>query len=169
MRDKDGIGAAVLLAELAAVRYAKKKTLLDELEALSRRYGLFVSGQRAVTLPGSGGLARIDAIMRDLRAARHNAIGGMKITATADYDACERTTASGVVTKTTLPRSNVLAFELEGQSCIIARPSGTEPKLKFYFDLCEPMEPGEPLARAEERAKRRMNALARAVLAIAGV
>jgi phosphomannomutase len=169
VRDKDGIGAAVVLAELAAVRYAQKKTLLDEIETISRRYGLFVSGQRAVTLPGAGGLARIEGIMRDLRASQHHAIGGMKIVATADYEACERATASGDVTKTTLPRSNVLAFELEGQSRIIVRPSGTEPKLKFYFDLCEPMEPGEPFGRAEDRAKRRMNALARAMLAIAGV
>jgi phosphomannomutase len=169
VRDKDGISAAVLIAELAAVRRAEGKTLLDELEALARRYGLFVSAQRSVTLPGAGGLARIDEIMRNLRASLPKAIGGLPVLAASDYKAGTRTTASLVASPIMLPKSNVLAFELEGESRIIARPSGTEPKIKFYFDLCEPMEEGEPLSRAEARANARVEELATAFSTIAGV
>jgi phosphomannomutase len=169
VRDKDGISAAVLIAELAAVRRAQGKTLLDELEELSRRYGLFVSGQRSVTLPGAGGLARIGEIMRALRAAPPREIGGLAVIATSDYEARTRTTARGEASPIPLPASNVLAFELEGGSRIIARPSGTEPKIKFYFDLREPMAEGEPLPRAEERARARMGELSKAFSSIAGV
>ena len=89
--------------------------------------------------------------------------------ATSDYEAQTRKTARGEASKIALPPSNVLAFELDGGSRIIARPSGTEPKIKFYFDLREPVAEGEALPRAEERARARMDELAAAFSAIAGI
>ena len=168
VRDKDGISAAVLAAELAAVRWASGKTLLDELEALARRYGLFVSGQRSLTMPGADGLGRIAEIMARLRAAPPARLGDLAVLASGDYLARRRTAADGTVTPIALPPSNVLTFELEGNSRVIARPSGTEPKIKFYFDLCEPITAGEPFADAERRAGEKMAALAAAFLAAAG-
>jgi phosphomannomutase len=169
VRDKDGISAAVIIAELAAVRWAEKKTLLDELETLARRFGLFVSGQRSITMPGADGLAQIGAIMSRLRAAPPAEVGGVAVLAVGDYQAQQRTARGGAVTPITLPKSNVLAFELEGGSRIIARPSGTEPKIKFYFDLREPIAAGEPVAAAQRRTEETMATLGAAFLKAAGV
>jgi phosphomannomutase len=169
VRDKDGISAAVLMAELAAVRRAEGKTLLDELEMLARRYGVFVSGQRAVTLPGSGGLARIAEIMAALREAPPREVGPLRVVSTSDFAAQERTIADGRKEPLALPRTNMIAFDLEGGSRIIARPSGTEPKVKFYFDLREPTREGEPVHAAEDRARSRMHALMEAFCVLAGV
>lgn len=169
VRDKDGISAAVVIAELAAARRAEGKTLLDELEALARRYGLFVSGQRSITMPGKDGIEQIGAIMRRLREVRAEKVGTLGVLAVSDYEARTRRDANGSVTTTTLPPSNVLVFDLEGGSRIIARPSGTEPKIKFYFDLREPMREGEPVKDAEARAAQRMGELGAAFAAIAGV
>ena len=169
VRDKDGISAAVIAAELAARRAAEGQTLLDELEVLSRRYGLFVSGQKSITLPGAEGLAQIGAIMSTLRANPPAKIGSLAVVSTSDYQAQTRVTAAGTEEKLPLPPSNVLAYQLEGGSRIIARPSGTEPKIKFYFDLCEPMQPGEAVADAEKRARAQMDVLSKAFSAIAGV
>ena len=93
VRDKDGISAAVIAAELAALRAEQGKTLLDELELLSRRYGLFVSGQKSITLPGAQGLAEIGEIMRKLRANPPTKVGSHAIVATSDYQAQVRRTA----------------------------------------------------------------------------
>jgi phosphomannomutase len=169
VRDKDGISAAAILAELAAVRWAEKKTLLDELEALARTYGLFVSGQRSLTMPGADGLAQIAAIMTRLRAAPPKEIAGVEVAAVSDYQAQQRAARDGTVTPIALPKSNVLAFELAGGSRVTARPSGTEPKIKFYFDLCEPIAAGEPVAAGEARAEQKMAELEKAFLAAAGV
>ena len=168
VHDKDGISAAVIAAELAAVRRAEGKTLLDELATLARRYGLFVSGQRSITLPGGDGLARIGAIMTGLRQAPPARVGALAVVAVGDYLARTRTASSGAVTPIALPPSDVLTFDLEDGSRIIARPSGTEPKIKFYFDVCEPLAPDEALAPAEQRAARKMSELTAAFIAAAG-
>jgi phosphomannomutase len=169
VRDKDGISAAVIAAELAARRASEGKTLLDEMEMLSRRYGLFVSGQKSITLPGTEGVAQIGEIMRKLRAAPPTKIGSLAVVSTSDYQAQTRIAASGGEEKLALPPSNVLAYELEGGSRIIARPSGTEPKIKFYFDLREPIADGQAVDDAEKRARAQMDALSKAFSAIAGV
>lgn len=168
VRDKDGIGAAVIFCELAAVRRAAGFRVLDELEMLSRRYGVFVSSQKSVTLPGADGVAKIGAMMSRLRASLPDRIGPLAVVATSDLLARTRTSRGGAVESLSLPASNVLTFELEGGSRIIARPSGTEPKIKFYFDVREPMAEGEPVGAARARAEARMNELSSAFSAIAG-
>ncbi|MFO0757521.1 MAG: phospho-sugar mutase [Byssovorax sp.] len=169
VRDKDGISAALIMAELCAVRRAEGKTLLDELSALSRRYGLFVSGQKSITMPGSQGIAQIGEIMRRLRASAPTAIGAFAVVSASDYQARVKTAKDGTSSPIALPASDVLAYELEGGSRIIARPSGTEPKIKFYFDLCEPMQEGETVDVADKRAREKMDELSRAFCALAGV
>ncbi|WP_437774402.1 phospho-sugar mutase [Sorangium sp. So ce1097] len=169
VRDKDGISAAVLLAELAAVRKAEGKTLLDELQALARAYGVYVSGQRSYTLRGVDGGERIAAIMAALRKSPPAEIGGAPVVAWRDLEARTRTTSDGAAAPLVLPPSNVLVYELEGGSRIIARPSGTEPKIKFYFDVREGVAADEPLADAEARAEARLDALARAFSVLAGI
>lgn len=167
VRDKDGISAALVAAELAAVMRAEDKTLLDRLEDLARRYGLFVSGQKAITMPGADGLSAIGAIMSALRRERPSHVGSAKVTAFTDYKARIRV-KDGVESPIDSPPSNVVVLDLEGGSRIIARPSGTEPKIKFYFDLREEMREGEPVRAAEERANATMKALMDAFSALTG-
>jgi phosphomannomutase len=169
VRDKDGIGAALLFCELAAVRRAAGMSLLDELEVLARRYGLFVSGQRNLTLPGALGLSKIAEIMSRLRASIPTRVEPLEVLTVSDLLARTRTAKGAPPAALELPASNVLSFELEGGSRIIARPSGTEPKIKFYFDVREPMAEGESVAAARARAETRMDELSSAFAALAGI
>ncbi len=169
VRDKDGISAAVTMAEMAVVAKARGKTLNDELEAIYRAHGLFVSSQVTVTKKGASGAAELRALMDRLRSAAPAKIGVHEVVAIADYDARVRTSLKDrAQSPLTLPRTNMLIFELAGGSRIIARPSGTEPKVKFYVDLREEIGQGEPLAVAEARATAAMKALADAFVALAG-
>lgn len=167
VRDKDGISAALLLAELWAVRRAEGKTLMDELESIYRRYGLYVSGQVSLTMKGQDGLEQIRSIMKRLRTTAPKSIGPTAVLAWSDVAAGVRRETSGGEKKLLLPPSDVLIFELEGKHRIIARPSGTEPKIKFYFDVREPITEGEPLDRAEARANAKMAELQKDFVALA--
>jgi phosphomannomutase len=153
VRDKDGISAAVVFAELLAQLRGQKKTLRDRVEELFREHGLYVSGQVNVVRKGPTGPQEIGAIMKKLRAAPPKELGGLAVVATTDYEARVRVDVkSGTRTNLALPVSNVLGYELEGGSRVIARPSGTEPKAKFYFDVREDVAKTEKLADAEVRA-----------------
>src|SRR5439155_25479165 len=132
------------------------------------KYGLFVSSQVNITKPGAEGAHEIRALMDRLRGSKPGRFGAFEVVAVRDYATQLRTEIkSGEVTRLMLPKSNVLTFELAGGSRIIARPSGTEPKIKFYFDVRETMQPGEPLADAEARANAVMTELQKVFVAIA--
>lgn len=169
VRDKDGISAGVLFAELAALLKKNGHSILDELESLSRRYGHYASGQRSVTLKGADGMTQMKAAMDRLRAARPTRVGPLAVLALADFQTRIRTHADGRTEELTLPVTNMIALDLEGGSRIIARPSGTEPKIKFYFDVREPMSAEESMRAADERALARMEELKKAFGEIAGV
>ena len=169
VRDKDGISAGVLFAELTAHLKDHGRTILDELESLSRRYGHYASGQRSVTLPGADGMAQMKAVMERLRAARPHRVGPLAVLAQSDFHTRVRTHADGRTDALTLPVTNMIALDLEGGSRIIARPSGTEPKIKFYFDVREPMSADETMHVADERAITRMEELKKAFGEIVGV
>jgi phosphomannomutase len=165
-RDKDGIGAAAIFAELAAFSKARGETVLGRLEAIYRQFGLVVSRQHNVTRTGSDGAARIKREMTGVRSALPKTIAGENVVATRDYLVSERR-AGDSTTKLDLPASDVLAFELEGGSRITMRPSGTEPKIKYYFDVREPVGAGEPFEAARARAISRLDALEKAFVALA--
>jgi phosphomannomutase len=168
VRDKDGVSAAVLVAEMVAWLRDEGRTVQDELERVHRKYGLFVSSQVNVTRPGASGVAEIRAIMQRLRDAKPRAIGKHEVAVARDYEAqLETSLATGRTTPLVLPKSNVLAFELTGGSRVIARPSGTEPKIKYYFDVREPVREGEPIATTEGRANAVMEELRGAFTALA--
>lgn len=167
VRDKDGISAAVVFAEMTAVLRAKKTSVLEHLEALYRRYGLFVSSQVNLTRKGAEGMHELKGIMQRLRENPPWKIGDHDVTTIRDYSQQIITHADKTKRPLDLPKSNVLAFELASGSRVIARPSGTEPKAKFYFDVREPMKEGEPLGQAEARAAATMKKLADAFVAIA--
>ncbi len=149
VRDKDGISAALVFADLAGWCRARGVTPWDYLEEIQRAHGLFLSAQRSVTIPGAEGAATIAAIMDGFRARPPAAIGGLAVAETRDY-------RSGVPG---LPKSNVLAYLLEGGSRVTLRPSGTEPKIKYYFELVETPREAEPIPSAKARGEERLAAL----------
>jgi phosphomannomutase len=168
VRDKDGVSAAALFAELAAHHRAAGRSVLDALERIYRRHGLYLSRQRSVVHKGLDGAAEIRAAMSRLRDEPPRRIGSLEVEATRDYERGVRRTRHGGSTGLDMPASNVLAFELEGGSRVIARPSGTEPKIKFYFDVCERVDAIEPFAQAEARARAMLDGLEEAFVRLAG-
>jgi phosphomannomutase len=169
VRDKDGISAAVLAAEVTAVLRSRGRTLQQELEAIARRWGAFTSTQVNVTHKGASGVATIRQMMDRLRASPPARIGGDDVVAVSDYEArVRKDVAKGSTAPLSLPKSNVLTFDLASGSRIIARPSGTEPKAKFYFDVREEVAPGEPVEGAFARAQAAMKRLADAFTDLAG-
>jgi phosphomannomutase len=168
VRDKDGISGALLAAEVVAVLRERGRTVQDELDAISRRWGVFASTQVNVTRKGVSGVASLRAMMARLRGSPPRRVGEDEVVAVSDYETRTRTDSrSRGVTPLTLPKSNVLTFDLASGSRIIARPSGTEPKAKFYFDVREEVRGEEPVAAAEERAAASMRRLADAFVAMA--
>jgi phosphomannomutase len=157
VRDKDGISAAVVFAELAAVLRAKGTSVLAHLEGLYRRFGLFTSAQVNVTRKGAEGIAELRAIMQRLRDAPPRTVGDEKVVAIRDYKLSRITRDSGETSP----------LDLASGSRIIARPSGTEPKAKFYFDVKATVAAGESLASAEARARATMENLAKTFTALA--
>jgi phosphomannomutase len=156
-RDKDGIGSALVAADMAAWCKARGTTLLGYLEEVQRAHGLFVARQANFTLPGASGAAAITAVMKAFRDAPPAAIGELAVEAVNDYQLQTRK-AGGKSSKLSLPASNVIAYELAGGSRVTLRPSGTEPKIKFYFELKETLTTGEPMAGARARADARLKA-----------
>ena len=135
-RDKDAVMAVTALCEAAAYYKSKGMTLWDQMQAMYKKYGYFKESLETISLPGSEGAAKITEIMNGLRACPPENIGGEKVLAARDYLSCERfDTVTGKKEKLTLPKSNVLYYELEEAGWCCARPSGTEPKIKFYFGV----------------------------------
>lgn len=135
-RDKDAVVAAMLICEMTAYYKAKGMTLSDALNALYDKYGYCYEANVEIYMEGLDGPARMAAKMDSLRAPAPTEIAGQRVVRFGDYKKqtiLDRET--GVEVSTELPASNVLSFTLENGDVIVARPSGTEPKIKFYFML----------------------------------
>ena len=134
VRDKDAVQAVLTAAE--AGNYYKKqgKDLVDVLNELYEKHGTFKETQIALSKAGAAGAARIKEIMDNLRKEAPTTIANVKVVASEDYQASIRYEDGNEVT-IDLPKSNVLKYYLEDGSWIAARPSGTEPKCKFYFSI----------------------------------
>ena len=135
VRDKDGVNACMLIAE-AASWYKKmyNKTLADAIDMLYEQYGYYGDKVTSFVLPGKDGLEKMQTVMAALRANPPREFAGEKVAALRDYQTSVRTTADGASETLTLPKSNVLYFELENKAWICVRPSGTEPKIKLYVN-----------------------------------
>lgn len=160
VRDKDGIGAAEAVMELAAHEKAAGRTLFDRLDGIARRIGCSHTDQLTVVLPGLDGMARMARIMASWRNAPPAAIAGVAVVRSRDLAGPDAEAAG-------LPRGDVLTWWLADGSRVIARPSGTEPKLKIYIEARAEVEieiEANPLDAARGRAKTRV-AAAKAALA----
>jgi len=167
VRDKDGVSAAVVCAHLAAMLKAQGKTFGDRLDDISRQFGVYSSDQHSATYPGAAGAQTIKTIMSHLREHTPWTIDGTRVEAVRDYDRSVVLAPDGKTTPLESTTSNVLGFDLDGGARIIARPSGTEPKIKYYFDVRTPVEPGESLDAARTRGAGRVASLKKAFVALA--
>lgn len=148
-RDKDAVVASMTLCEAAAYYKTKGKTLWDAMIDMYEKYGYYKDDVKAITLKGIEGLEKIQTILETLRKDTPKSIGGYEVLKARDY---KKDTIvdlkTGETTTTGLPSSNVLYYELEDDAWVCVRPSGTEPKVKFYYGV-----KGSSLAEADEKSE----------------
>ena len=135
-RDKDACVAVMLLCEAAAYYKSKNMTLWDAMMDMYERYGYYREGLKTLTLKGIDGAEKIRRMMKEQRENPLKELGGLKVLAVRDYQADTRKDMmTGEVTATGLPASDVLYYELSDDAWCCVRPSGTEPKIKYYFGV----------------------------------
>lgn len=135
-RDKDAIVAVMMLCEAAAFYRTQGLTLWDQMQNIYKKYGYFKEGLKTMTLKGADGVAQIAAMMDKIRQNPPKKLGSFEVLSFRDY---EKDTVldlkNGNVVPTGLPKSNVLYFDLNDDAWVCVRPSGTEPKIKFYIGV----------------------------------
>lgn len=155
VRDKDAVQACLIIAEAAAFYRAMDMTLYDVLLNIYEQYGYYKEGMESLTLEGKSGIEKIESILYDLRNDPPLSFAGKKVLEREDYLTGERTIVNeDRIEKINLPTSNVLKYKLEDQAWVCVRPSGTEPKIKFYFGVR-----GESLKESEQTFNKLKNAV----------
>jgi phosphoglucomutase len=158
-RDKDAVQAAILAVEVAAYYKKQGKTLYEGLLEIFEQYGYYREGLESLTLKGKDGAEQIQSILTSFRSNPPQTMGDKKVVTIEDYKAGTRFNAEAKTTEEiTLPSSNVLKYYLEDGSWFCLRPSGTEPKAKFYFGVT-----GETLADSEQKLEALTSALMKKV------
>lgn len=136
VRDKDGVVASMLIAEMAAYYRSRNMSLYEGLQEIFRKYGYSLEGINSFTLAGKEGVEKIKGAMERLRLDKPQNINGSEVAAVRDYLVGERVDfAAGEKSALTLPESDVLYFEMKDGSWFCIRPSGTEPKIKIYYGV----------------------------------
>lgn len=157
-RDKDAVVASMVLCEAAAYYKAKGKTLWDAMIDMYEKYGYYKDDVKSITLKGKEGLEKIQKILESLRQEAPKEIGAYPVVSVRDYKADTiRYLEDGTTKPIGLPSSNVLYYDLTDDAWVCVRPSGTEPKVKFYYGV-----KGSSLTDAQEKSE----ALGKAVLAL---
>ncbi len=135
-RDKDAIVATMALCEAAAYYKSRNMTLWDAMIEMYDRYGYYKDDVKAITMKGIEGLQKIKGIMETLRKETPTSVGAYKVLSARDYkEDTIRNLETGEVQSTGLPTSNVLYYDLSDDAWLCVRPSGTEPKIKFYYGI----------------------------------
>ncbi|PSW21917.1 phospho-sugar mutase [Photobacterium sanctipauli] len=149
--DKDGLSALVAFAQLTAELAASDHTIWDRLEAIYREHGLYLNAQRSIALePGA------PPIGDTLRADPPQCIAGRKVMIVDDLKTSQKIHDDGKVEAIDLPPSDVLIYHLDDDSRVVVRPSGTEPKLKCYYEVIEAMSHEDTIEHAQQRAEEAM-------------
>lgn len=154
-RDKDAIVAVMALCEAAAYYKSRGLTLWDQMINIYEKYGYYREGQTSITMKGADGAEKIKAILDNMRANPPKQIGDYKVLEYRDYkNKIVENYENNTTGETTLPESNVLYFKLENDAWCCVRPSGTEPKIKFYIGV-----KGTSLADSEEKLNKLSDAM----------
>ena len=160
IRDKDAVSAVALLCEMAAYEKNKGKSLFDKMIELYMQYGFYYEHLISITKKGMNGQQEIAAMMEGYRKQPPTEIAGMKVVTLLDYQLQLSTNLqTGVQTKIQLPKSNVLQFVTEDGTKISARPSGTEPKIKFYFSVNTVLPNREAFDEVYAQLQNKINAI----------
>ena len=133
VRDKDAVVASMLICEMAAYYRTKGVTLIEARKKMYDEYGVYFNKLDNFTCEGASGMERMKEIMAGLRANAPKVIGGLNVLAVTDYTTSVKTMADGSTSNVTLPKSDVITYNLEDDASVIIRPSGTEPKIKVYY------------------------------------
>ncbi|WP_275724593.1 phospho-sugar mutase [Vibrio furnissii] len=149
--DKDGLSAMVAFAQLAAELYDQGKTIWDQLEAIYRQHGLYVTAQRSIALDPAA-----PPVGDRLRSEPPHEIAGKAVLSTDDLKHAVRRFKDGTTESIDLPSSDVLIYHLDGGARVIVRPSGTEPKLKCYYEVVGSFADNESFESAQARADEQM-------------
>ena len=157
VRDKDGVSSAVLLADAAAHCRSQGRTLIDELERMWSMYGLFMSSQVSRVFDDTSMIA---SAVETFRNDPPKKIAGIDVLAITDVKHGQRTLRDGTTSRIGLPSSNLLVYELVGGHRAMLRPSGTEPKLKHYFDVRVSLDDPSRVNEAKDSAKSLLERLA---------
>ena len=152
VRDKDAVVASMLICEMAAWYKGRGKNLGEALDDLYAQYGYYFNKVDSYTFPGSDGMEKMAVLMETLRTELPIAIASRPVTGHTDYEAGKRYEDDEGETPTGLPASNVMEFRLGKEGSLVARPSGTEPKLKFYYSLRAADRPTAEKAYGEIKA-----------------
>ncbi len=160
VRDKDAVISSVMLCEMAAWAKSRAMTIYELLEEVYARYGLYREELVSLVKEGKEGAEEITAIMESYRGAQKDELAGIRIHSIADYASGKvRELLSGIEKEIGLPSSNVIQFFLSDGSKITARPSGTEPKIKYYISVKEDFLDRAEFSQAWARAGEKINAL----------
>lgn len=158
-RDKDAVVAVMALCEAAAYYRSQGMTLCDQIQQMFQKYGYYKEGLCTVTLKGQDGAKKIAAMMEQIRGSVPESVGGFRMAQFRDYrEDVLLDCTSGTKTSTGLPKSNVIYFALEDAAWCCIRPSGTEPKIKFYMGV---------RGSSEAEAAEKLDALTNAVRKLA--
>jgi phosphoglucomutase len=160
VRDKDAISSCAMIAEVAAWAKDQGMTLLDLLESIAVKYGLYKEHLISIVRKGQSGVAQINAMMEKFRSEPPKSLGGSDVVTILDFSSSEsEDMLTGQKVKIDLPKSNVLQFVTADGSIISARPSGTEPKIKFYFSVKTKVNKQSELVQAESILDSKIKAL----------
>ena len=158
VRDKDAVSACAMIAETAAWMADQGKTLFDLLLEIYREYGFFKEGLISVTRKGKSGAEEIQQMMVDYRNSPPLSINNSRVVRINDF-LLQKTTevSTGIQIPVNLPKSNVLQFILDDGSIVSVRPSGTEPKIKFYFGVRERLSGSDDFEPCEKRLDQKIS------------
>ncbi|MFO8068795.1 MAG: phospho-sugar mutase [Alkalibacterium sp.] len=152
VRDKDAVQAVVLLLEAALYYHQKDQSLLDVLDAVYKRFGFYTEDLVTIQIESAEQVETIESNIEKLKKQLDEPFGTFKIASIEDYDSNKRMTSDGKTTQIDLPKANVLKLTFEDRSWLAIRPSGTEPKYKFYFSTKDESEVESSKRMAELKA-----------------
>jgi phosphomannomutase len=169
-RDKDGAVASMLLCELAAKLKGAGQTVHEKLDSLFWQHGVHAERTVSVQMPGSEGMTRMKEVMAEFRAGPPAEIGGMRVAQVRDYEKQTATAVGGTAKPLAGPKGDLVFFDLATEGNYVAcRPSGTEPKIKFYLFTYTPAEQLANLELAKSELEARLDRMEADLRKFAGV
>ncbi len=160
VRDKDAVASCAMIAEMAAWAKSEGLSVFDLMEKIYRQFGFYLESLKSITKKGKSGAEEIQKMMVKFRESPPATLGGSKVTALIDYQSSvEKDLTSGKEKPIDYPKSNVLQFFTADQSKVSVRPSGTEPKIKFYFSVNSDISENETIADKQKQLASKINSI----------